>query len=250
MKASLPRRVIAATFARSFLIQGSWNYHSMLGTGFAYAMLPALRRLSNGDADVYDAAVRRHVDHFNAHPYLSNLALGAAVRLEADGADPETIKRFKTAVRGPLGGLGDSLVWATWLPMLSMMAMTLWWLGLPGWLAVGFFVIAYNLGHVGLRVWAFRIGLREGRGVAKALAQADLAKLAGRLASISALVLGVLGGAMLTGPRSLMGAGPAWAAVACIAFVIGDKVGHRAWRPAAIATIAAITLVLGWGVVR
>jgi hypothetical protein len=86
--------------------------------------------------------------------------------------------------------------------------------------------------------------------VAKALAQADLAKLAGRLASISALVLGVLGGAMLTGPRGLMGAGPAWAAVACIAFVIGDKVGHRAWRPAAIAMIAAITLVLGWGVVR
>ena len=107
--ASLSRRVLASAFARSFMIQGSWNYHTMLGSGFAFAMLPALRRLFAGDPEGMETSLRRHLEHFNAHPYLSNVALGAALRLEADGQDGETVRRFKTAVRGPLGGLGDAL---------------------------------------------------------------------------------------------------------------------------------------------
>ena len=250
MSPPLPKRVLVATFVRSFLIQASWNYHTMLGTGFAYAMLPALRRLAGGDRQVFEASVRRHVDHFNAHPYLANLALGATVRLEADGTDPETIRRFKTAVRGPLGGLGDSLVWATWLPAVSMAALSLWWLGSGAWAAVAFFVVTYNAGHLGLRIWAFRSGLREGRRVAAVLARADLSRLADRLGSLSTLILGVLAGAVLASPRGLASAGAGWAILAAVAFVMGHHVGHRAWRPAATATIAVIVLVLIWGVPR
>ena len=83
--------------------------------------------------------------------------------MEADGTDEQTVRRFKTAVRGPLGGLGDSLVWAAWLPTVSMAALTLWWLGLPVWLVVGLFLVVYNAGHLALRIWGFRIGLRDGR---------------------------------------------------------------------------------------
>ena len=246
---ALSRRAIMSTFMRSFLVQGSWNYHTMLGTGFAFAMLPGLKRIFDDDAQAMDASVRRHLDHFNAHPYLANVALGAALRLEADGADAQTVRRFKTAVRGPLGGLGDSLVWAAWLPTVSMAGLALWWIGLPVWVVVGLFLILYNAGHLALRIWGFRSGLRDGRDVARALSEARLAQLGERIKSIASLLVGVLSGVMLAGRGGLNDAGVLWLVPAIVCFVVGLLVGHRAWRPAAIATVIAIALIAAWGVV-
>ena len=59
----------------------------MLGSGFAFSMLPTLRRIFGSDGAALDEAVVRHLEHFNAHPYMANLALGAAMRLEAEGSD-------------------------------------------------------------------------------------------------------------------------------------------------------------------
>ena len=246
---ALSRRAIMSTFMRSFLVQGSWNYHTMLGTGFAFAMLPGLRRIFDDDAQAMDASVRRHLDHFNTHPYLANVALGAALRLEADGADAQTVRRFKTAVRGPLGGLGDSLVWAAWLPTVSMAGLALWWIGLPVWVVVGLFLILYNAGHLALRIWGFRSGLRDGRDVARALSEARLAQLGERIKSIASLLVGVLSGVMLAGRGGLSDAGVLWLVPAIVCFVVGLLVGHRVWRPAAIATVIAIALIAAWGVV-
>jgi len=72
----LPRGVLLSAFARCFVIQGSWNYHTMLGSGFAFALLPVLRHLA-ADPDALERAVDRHLELFNAHPYLSGVAVGA-----------------------------------------------------------------------------------------------------------------------------------------------------------------------------
>lgn len=247
---ALSRRAITSTFLRSFLVQGSWNYHTMIGTGFAFAMLPGLRRIFDDDAKAMDASVRRHLDHFNAHPYLANIALGAALRLEADGTDAQTVRRFKTAVRGPLGGLGDSLVWAAWLPTVSMAALAMWWIGLPVWVVVGLFLVLYNAGHLTLRIWGFRSGLRDGRDVARTLSKARLAQLAERIKSIASLLVGVLAGVLLAGRGGLSDAGLLWLVIAIVCFVVGLVVGHRIWRPAAIATVTAIALIAAWGVLQ
>ena len=247
---ALSRRAITSTFLRSFLVQGSWNYHTMIGTGFAFAMLPGLRRIFDDDAKAMDASVRRHLDHFNAHPYLANVALGAALRLEADGTDAQTVRRFKTAVRGPLGGLGDSLVWAAWLPTVSMAALAMWWIGLPVWVVVGLFLVLYNAGHLALRIWGFRSGLRDGRDVARTLSKARLAQLAERIKSIASLLVGVLASVVLAGRGGLTDAGLFWLVLGIGCFVAGLVVGHRIWRPAAITTVAVIALIAAWGVLR
>lgn len=235
----LPRVALTSAFLRSFLIQGSWNYRTMLGGGFAFAMLPALRKIFT-DAAALDASLQRHLEHFNAHPYLCNVALGAAVKLESEGADAETVRRFKLAVRGPLGSLGDGLVWATWLPGVSLLAVTLYWIGLPGWVAVLAFLFVYNVGHVGLRLWAFRVGLADGREVGARLARADLGGWTSKLQVVAALLLGALVGAMLVGEGGLAAAGPVWVALAAIACLAGLFVGHRAWRPAAVTVVVAV----------
>jgi PTS system mannose-specific IID component len=244
---TVPMRALSATFARSFLIQGSWNYHTMLGAGFAFALLPALRRIFGDEPAALRASLQRHLELFNAHPYLSGVALGAVIRLEADGADAEAIRRFKTAVRGPLGGLGDSLVWAAWLPAVSLAALTLYWLGQPGWVAVTFFFVLYNVGHVGLRVWAFRVGLQDGREVARSLSRAALGTLTERIRVGAALALGLLAGAILGGDGGLLDSGALWIALTSAGFVGGVLIGHRLWRPAAAIVVITVGLLATWG---
>lgn len=250
MSASLPPRALASSFLRSFLIQGSWNYHTMLGSGFAFAMMPGLKRLYRDDPEALERALERHLEHFNSHPYLSNVALGAAMRLEADGVDEETVRRFKLAVRGPLGGLGDSLVWATWLPLVSSLSLALYWLGLSGWTAAIFFLVVYNAGHLTLRAWGFRVGLMEGRHVGRRLQSADLKAWTGRLKGATALVLGLLVGAIVGATDGLASSGLVWLALATVAFLAGLRAGHHAWRPAAATVVVAITLLAAYGALR
>lgn len=247
MSLTLTRRALASSFLRSFLIQGSWNYHTMLGSGFAFSMLPGLRELHGSDPKAMDAALQRHLEHFNAHPYLAGVALGAALKLESDGADPETVRRFKLAVRGPLGSLGDALVWANWLPGVSVFALALYWLGVPGWWAAAFFLVTYNAGHLGLRLWGFRVGLSEGRMVGRRLEQANLARWNKRLKAAVALLVGLLTGALLAGDTGLASSGALWVALSACAFLAGLLIGHHAWRPAAVTVVAAITILAALG---
>lgn len=250
MTRALTRRATASAFLRSFLIQGSWNYHTMLGSGFAFSMLPALEGLFGDDPKELDASVERHLEHFNAHPYLAGVALGAALKLEAEGADAETVRRFKLAVRGPLGSLGDGLVWAAWLPGVSVLALALYWLGLPGWWAAVVFLGVYNVGHLTLRVWGFRVGLREGRMVGRRLERANLGGWTARLKGGVAVLLGILVGALLAGRNGLGGAGAVWIVLATAAFLAGLRVGHHAWRPAAATVVAVIGILAALGVLR
>jgi PTS system mannose-specific IID component len=247
--ATLTRGSLLSTFSRSFLVQGSWNYRTMLGSGFAFALLPALRRIFREDPEGLRQSLGRHSEHFNAHPYLSNMALGAVLHMEVEGEDGEAVRRFKTAVRGPLGGIGDSLVWASWLPAVSMAALSLYWLGMPAWLVLVCFLLVYNVGHLGLRIWAFRTGLADGRGVSRSLSRAGLGAWVNRVRATDALLLGVLVGVVLAGDGGLSASGPLWTALGVLAFVAGDVFGHRAWRPAAVVVVTAVVALTTWGFV-
>ena len=43
------RQDLVAGWWRTFAVQGSWNYRTMIGGGMAFAMLPLLRRIYAGD---------------------------------------------------------------------------------------------------------------------------------------------------------------------------------------------------------
>lgn len=160
---------LARTFLRLFAVQGSWNYDRMLGLGAGVAAEPLLRDLRNGsDRAAYCAAVARNARFFNAHPYLAGLAVGAAARAEREGAPPAQVERLRNALIGPLGALGDRLIWAGWLPLVASAAMAAIALG-AGWIAVAAFLVIYNAGHIALRWWALREGWTLGARVGSAL---------------------------------------------------------------------------------
>jgi PTS system mannose-specific IID component len=240
--ARLGPRLLGSTFLRSFMIQGSWNYRTMIGGGFAFALLPLLRRLRGDHGPELEAALARHCEHFNAHPYLVGVAIGAVARLELDGEPSEVVKRFKEAVRGPLGALGDTLVWAGWLPTCLLAALAVaWWVPSP-LLGVVTFLALYNVGHLALRAWAFSVGFREGVSVGSRLRQASLRERADLIHRSGAVLLGVVCGLILVSPLALGGAGRFWSLLAIAAFALGVTGGHRVWRPTALAVVGVILI--------
>ena len=198
---------LGQSLLRLFTVQGSWNYERMQGIGVGVAEEPLLRPLvRNGDQTAYRAAVARGAHFFNAHPYLCGLVVGAAARAEHERAAPEQVERLRAALCGPLGSLGDRLVWIGWLPLLSALALIGVALGAGWWAIIGFLAL-YNAGHVTLRWWALRAGWTYGIGVAAALHQPVLQRAAALSGPAMALAVGV---ALPLAAQYLSGAFTGW----------------------------------------
>ena len=114
---------------RSTFLQGSWNYERMQNLGWAYAMIPAIKRLYTKKED-QAAALERHLEFFNTHPYVASPILGVTLALEeerANGAaiDDAAIQGVKIGMMGPLAGIGDPVFWFTVRPILGALGASL-----------------------------------------------------------------------------------------------------------------------------
>ena len=187
----LPLRTALLMHVRMLGIQSAWNYEVLLGTGVGYCIEPALRQLEGGvRGERYREALARESGYFNAHPYLAALAVGALARAELDGEAPARIERFRTALCGPLGSVGDRLVWASWLPFCSLLALGAFGAGAGPTAVVLLFLTLYNAGHMALRIWGLETGWRLGLGVASALGTPVLRKAPPHIARAACLVAG------------------------------------------------------------
>ena len=235
--------MLARVLLRSLLIQASWNYRSLIGNGFAYALLPALRHIYRGRPVELQAAITRHIELFNSHPYLSPLALGAVSVLE-DQESPEVVTRFKSAVRGSLGTLGDRLVWAGWRPVCALLALLLIALGASWWVALLAFLLIYNAGHVGLRGWSFQFGLRHGKHVGEELRKTPLQQAQHWLDFAGAALVGALLPLMIARPAFPGWGGALWTAALAVAAIFGLRFGGRVRTPVALLLAAATIIAL------
>lgn len=167
---ALTPRLRAAIFLRLLAVQGSWNYEILVGNGIAFCVEPALRHLPGGTGgEAYREALARQSAYFNSHPYLAAVAVGALARAELDGEAPARIERFRTALCGPLGSLGDRLVWAAWLPACALVALLAYGVGAGPLVTVLVYLGLYNVGHLAVRLWGLNVGMRRGLQVAGAL---------------------------------------------------------------------------------
>ena len=114
---------------RSTFLQGSWNYERMQNLGWAYALIPAIKKLYTSKED-QSAALERHLEFFNTHPYVAAPILGVTLALEeekANGAeiDDTAIQGVKIGMMGPLAGIGDPVFWFTVRPILGALGASL-----------------------------------------------------------------------------------------------------------------------------
>jgi len=214
----LPFATRLAMFLRLFAVQGSWNYETMMGTGIAFAIEPALRLLPGGkDGAAYRAALARESGYFNAHPYLAGLAVGGLARAELEGDAGARIERFRGASCGPLGSVGDQLVWAAWLPFCSLLGLLAFGLGFGPLVVVLTFLVSYNTGHLALRAWALDAGWREGLHIAAVLGHPVFRQGPALIARATALLAGV---AIPATVARIVGARPAALASAIAAAIV------------------------------
>ena len=237
-------------FLRSFAVQATFNYRTLIANGFAFALLPALREIFHGRPAEFDAALERHTRVFNSHPYFTGIALGAVAVLEAQGAEPQVIERFKSAVRGSLGSLGDRLIWAGWRPACLLVALLLFFVGVPWWGVLGTFLLTYNIGHFFVRAWGFRIGLRHATAVAEQLRRPGLRDAQRGLASACAFLLGAVLPFVAAGKPLAAGIPPIWLLAVAAASVLGLRFGAAIRTPAVLVLAGFVIVGLVWGAVR
>lgn len=230
---------------RLFAVQGSWNYEILIGNGIGFCTEPALRLLPGGrGGDRYRRALARQSRYFNAHPYLASVAVGALARAELEEVDPVKIERFRTALAGPLGSVGDRLVWSGWLPLCSLLALGAYGVGGSAGLVVALFLVTYNIGHVALRAWGLKVGFSQGTDVAKSLASPVLRRAPEWIDRAGALLAGI---AVPTAVERAVGIGGEASAAAIGAVLIGGVVLARipnnsvGWR-LALGVLALIVL--------
>lgn len=175
---------------RLFGVQAAWTYERMSGIGVGHAAAPLLRELYR-DRDVVErrAAVARSAEYFNSHPYLAGVAVGAVVRAERDGVPGPVISRLRTALSGPLGALGDQLIWAGEVP--AMMGLALASVPFFGWWAVLAVPVVHNIFRLRLTLWGLDLGLHEGLKVGAALERSWLPKAAAEAQRIAAFTVGL-----------------------------------------------------------
>lgn len=104
-------------FWRSFALQGAFNYERMQNLGYCYSMLPAIKKLYNKKEN-QAKAIERHLEIFNTTTVVVPAILGITAAMEEENAnnpefDESSISAVKTALMGPLAGIGDSLFWGT-----------------------------------------------------------------------------------------------------------------------------------------
>lgn len=114
---------------RSTFLQGSWNYERMQNGGWCFSMIPAIKKLYTTKEE-QSAALKRHMEFFNTHPYVASPVLGVTLALEEDRAngapvDDAAIQGVKIGMMGPLAGVGDPVFWFTVRPILGALGASL-----------------------------------------------------------------------------------------------------------------------------
>lgn len=112
------KKMLNSIFLRSFTIfagrsGGQVRQHA---AGFIYCLLPAFNRYYKGDEEGRKKALMRHTMFYNITQNLGTFCMGLVAAMEKENSmdpnfDAHSIVAIKTALMGPMSGIGDSIFW-------------------------------------------------------------------------------------------------------------------------------------------
>ena len=179
---------------RSTFLQGSWNYERMQNLGWAYSLIPAIKKLYTNKED-QAAALKRHLEFFNTHPYVAAPIMGVTLALEeekANGTDIEdaAIQGVKIGMMGPLAGIGDPVFWFTVRPILGALGASLAQAGnIAGPLI---FFIGWNLIRMAFLWYTQELGYKAGSEITKDMSGGILKDITKGASILGMFILAVL----------------------------------------------------------
>lgn len=179
-------------FLRSLLIQSSLNFWRMQNLGFAFSMIPIVRKLGQ-DRQQISNMLLRYLQFFNTHPYMSTPIIGSVLKIEEDlcksGNCPEA-DRLKNVLMGPYAGIGDTFFWGSLKPFSSIAGVALAIKGLI--IAPLFLLLIYNPVHMWVRLKGFLEGYNMGESGVESIRMMDLPRMARITQWTSVIFLGIL----------------------------------------------------------
>lgn len=94
-----------------FGLQWGWNYEKMQGLGYAWVIMPALKRIYKNNPEGMKKALKMQLGYFNTAQAMSHLIIGADMAIEESLGEKseEAISSLKTGLMGPFAGVGDTL---------------------------------------------------------------------------------------------------------------------------------------------
>jgi PTS system mannose-specific IID component len=190
----LTKRDRISVWFRSFFIQGSWNYERMQNGGWAFAMIPAIKKLYKTKED-RAAALERHLEFFNTHPYVASPILGVTLALEEERAngmaiDDITIQGVKVGMMGPLAGIGDPVFWFTVRPILGALGASLAMSG--NILGPIIFFLAWNIIRMAFTWYTQEFGYKAGSRISEDLSGSLLQDITKGASILGMFILGSL----------------------------------------------------------
>ena len=179
---------------RSTFLQGSWNYERMQNLGWAYALIPAIKKLYTSKED-RAAALKRHLEFFNTHPYVAAPIIGVTLALEeerANGAeiDDTAIQGVKIGMMGPLAGVGDPVFWFTVRPILGALGASLASTG--NIIGPILFFVLWNLIRMAFLWYTQELGYKAGSEITKDLSGGIIQKITKGASILGMFILAVL----------------------------------------------------------
>ena len=193
-KIHLTKKDRLAVAWRSTFIQGSWNYERMQNGGWCYSIIPAIKKLYPNKEDKV-AALKRHMEFYNTHPYVSAPVMGVTLALEeerANGAEinDTAIQGVKVGMMGPLAGVGDPVFWFTLRPILGALGASL---ALSGNI-IGplIFFFAWNIIRIAFLWYTQEFGYKVGTSIAQDLSGGLLGKITQGASILGMFIIGSL----------------------------------------------------------
>lgn len=183
---------------RLLLLQASWNFETLQGVGFFYALFPGLKKLYSKE-ELSEISLK-YIGYFNTHVYFAPLVAGAVLRLEEDRASgvvaPEVeIDDFKEMVAAPYAAIGDAFFWGGLRPLVAGVAL---FFAVKGILwAPLIFVLLYNIVPIWIRTVFFSRGYRQGLKSVEFIQRHKLPDLAIHTKEAAVVVLGGLSAFMV-----------------------------------------------------
>lgn len=179
---------------RHQFLQGSWNYERMQNGGWCYSIIPAIKKLYTNKEDQV-AALKRHLEFYNTHPYVSAPVMGVTLALEeerANGAaiDDQAIQGVKVGMMGPLAGVGDPVFWFTARPIIGALGASLAMSGsIVGPLL---FFIVWNVMRFAFLWYTQEFGYRVGTQITNDLSGGLLGKITSGATILGMFIIGAL----------------------------------------------------------
>ena len=122
-------------FLRSFFLQAAWNYMRFQNIGFAFVMLPVLKRIYKKDSDELPSVLVRYLENFNTHPVMASFCYGALARQEEILAQEKSLPRYTEKIAAwkeirrslsiTTASIGDRFFWGALKPFTLLIAILL-----------------------------------------------------------------------------------------------------------------------------